>query len=200
MDAILGKKNSFKKILNINVNKKNRDKNFISNAINSINIMRKLNLSSTRINNINNNINNFLISNNFLRKDNNNMHNNNSINKINNTKRFYSKNKPENKKLSCPSSAIKGTYKQYKNKAKTIKINSILPLNNSDFDKYIDKHENLSLKLIDVSNKNNNSIKNNEVIKKYKNNISKESINKFKKIKIEDYTTKKINDIQNKKD
>ena len=65
-------KNSFKKILNINVNKKNRDKNFISNAINSINIMRKLNLSSTRINNINNNINNFLISNNFLRKDNNN--------------------------------------------------------------------------------------------------------------------------------
>ena len=127
------------------------------------------------------------------------MHNNNSINKINNTKRFYSKNKSENKKLSCPSSAIKGTYKQYKNKAKTIKINSILPLNNSDFDKYIDKHKNLSLKIIDVSNKNNNSIKNNEVIKKYKNNISKESINKFKKIKIEDYTTKKINDIQNEK-
>ena len=37
------------------------------------------------------------------------------------------------------------------------------------------------------------------IIKKYKNNIPKENINKFKKIKIEDYTTKKINDIQNEK-
>ena len=175
------------KRINLNEKKNRGNTSFTSIKIEALNLKKNINSHLNKSNYLNNkNKGNLYLFQNFSKQNNNinkGIHLN--LNQIDKSKRTNTNNLSERKKLSSSISTIKTSFNKYNYISKKIKINNIMHNNKS----ILEKRKIPSLKINNISNSNTNS----KIIHQLRKETSKESINKSNMFKIEDYTTKRIN-------